>query len=84
MELLSKSGDDELIFKRFDDRGSVFVAVNLTGAAKQVTIGAGAAGTSFTDILKLPGVAVPPTVSDASGRLTVTLPAKRAVVLKPQ
>ncbi len=80
LELLSKPGDDSLIFKR----GTAFVVVNLTGGPKEFRIRTAAPNSVFTDILNLPGVTLAPASADGAGQLTVTVPAKRAVVLKPQ
>ncbi|WP_443750338.1 alpha-amylase family glycosyl hydrolase [Asticcacaulis solisilvae] len=78
LTLLSHAGDGSLIFLRQDSGHTAVVLINLTQASAMLSADTGLASTSFTQLFPAAGGAA---TSNASGRLSVTVPAQGVVVL---
>jgi maltose alpha-D-glucosyltransferase/alpha-amylase len=86
MTVQSKGGDKALVFTRRDGAdkeggGEAAVMINLADRPEALTVDTGAPNTPFVQSLTRPGDNPPaPVTSDASGRITATVPAKWAAV----
>ena len=77
----SKGGDKSLIFTRKDGADEAAVLINLADRPQTLSVDTGALNTAFVQSLMPPGSNPPaPVTSDASGRITATVPAKWAAV----
>ncbi len=81
MTLQSKGGDKALIFTRKDGGDEAAVLINLSDRPQTLSVDTGAPNTAFVQSLLSAGAKPPaPVTSDATGRLTATVPAKWAAV----